>query len=92
MNKWKSRLSPEVKQILKDIKNLDKINKDGSFLSNNNGIPETHLSVLEKAYFTAVHTQLLLIHTSIEHWMNQGSPMRKEKSACDNTSDTRSMV
>lgn len=88
MNKWKSQLSPEVKQILKDVNGIAKINKDGSFLSNQTNIPE----VIEKAYYTALKTQLLMISSSIDHWILKGTPMRKEETISADTSDTRTMV
>lgn len=74
MNKWKQELSPEIKKILKDINDLKKIDKDVSYLAKNeDSIPETHQTLLKRAYYDAIRCQLLIIHSSLDKWLMDGA-------------------
>ena len=76
MNEWKKELSPQVKQILKDINDVKKIEKDCSYLSHSKDIPESHIPTLKGAYFNAIRCQLLILHSSLDAWFMDGAEVK----------------
>ena len=73
MNKWKQAVTPEVKDIFKKIRGLDKIDKDVAYLLKvEETIPKAHLKVLKQSYYTALKTQLLILNQSLDEWTING--------------------
>lgn len=73
MNKWKQAVTPEVKEIFKKIRELDKIDKDAAYLIKvEDTIPKAHLKVLKQSYYTALKTQLLSLNQSLDEWTING--------------------
>ncbi len=76
MNIWKKELSPQVKEILKDINGVKKIEKDCSYLSNSTDVPDSHIPTLKRAYFDAMRCQLLILHSSLDAWLMDGAEVK----------------
>lgn len=79
MNVWKKELSPQVRQILKDINGIKEIEKDCAYLSKNKDISEIHAVKLKRAYFDAMRCQLLILHSSLDEWLMNGAEVKENE-------------
>ena len=70
-----NNFTPEAKEVLLELKEVEKIQQYTSLPTT---AAEGHKLIIKKAYIIALRTELLILHSKLEEWIEAGARIEND--------------